>query len=500
MSCCRFAIETDTGKTVAITQLERHGKRKKGAYVCYDSDCRSYVFARLGPVKAHHFAHYSLTAQTGCKGKTNGESEEHIICKHWVARNSKYLMLGKQECPRCNAIVYEGIGEGWESEVEARVPGCKRTVDVMLSKIDKTGEISRLAVEIFHTHATDDDKYDELHKHGIKSCVELTTEDIMQFNENPTAVCHISTYNRRYEWCDECIQCERRAEAHRIHAEIRRQKEKEMARLYELQLEAQRKREQERQAEEQKIKQQEALQQAEEDEIKQQERQAEEEKIKQQEALQQAEEDEIKQQEALQQAEEDEIKQQEAQQEAQKKRDILREKYNQLNKEKIRKTKLRAVSKKKNDLLKKQTEFKDSMDKLKDAAENRDAITKQGFKLVIEHRKTIIDAKEQGMSGQKTTQKCKACHGQNWTHKEEMHEIKRNKFHVSEWNQMHAYHMGADAAYVLFCDACSIECSSCRESSQLDKVEQSGMCLYCYDSISQKIAHLNTRNLRLRKF
>jgi hypothetical protein len=522
MSCCSFAIDAATGKSVAITQVQRHGKRKRGTYVCYDADCRSAVFARLGDVKAHHFAHYSSQARTSCKGRSNGESAEHIICKHWVARNSEYLRFGKQECPQCNAVVYESLGAGWEAEVEARVAGCKRVVDVMLCKTDETGKILRVAVEIFHTHATDDDKYEELAEHGIKFCLEFQTKDILKFDENATAVCEVLTYNRTYQWCDSCILRERRAEATRLRqqraAEACKKREEE-AKIEQERGEAERKKRAEEQrkqrAEEAQIEQQiadaERRQRTEEAQIEQQIAETERKQRAEEQRKQRAEEAKIEQQRAeaekKQRAEEQMRKQAE-----QAKLERLR--YQEQGKKRAEQTKLerqRLEEKRKQcgktyqdhvtrlrDKYKKehrehkQAEYTDAMYQLNNALESNAAILHQASERVREHELAFRNVHKQGLS-RISSSACKGCLGANWTHSLQMHEIKQNQFTPAEWDLAHAYHRGTRPSYVFFCHACSIQCSSCGEQAQLEKVKIRGMCEECWVSKTQRISHLQRR-------
>ena len=218
----RVAIDRDSGKSILIADVPINNKRK-GAFLCFDSSCRMPVFARRGEVKAHHFAHYPNSQGLQCNGNSHGESETHVMCKNWVAVNFHRIRSGEEECSDCEEVRYLPLTAQSDTvaEIEAKVPGCKRVADVMLtSKLlpsrsymtQREGALHQIAIEIFHTHATDQDKYDELARHGIHKCVEFKTEDVIPcISSDKDEICRIKSNNRTKTWqCSVCAESAKR--------------------------------------------------------------------------------------------------------------------------------------------------------------------------------------------------------------------------------------------------------------------------------------------------
>lgn len=164
----QFAFCHATQKSVDVNSL-RKGTVRKGTFRCLDEECAEPVFARLGHKRTWHFAHYCEHASKRCKREASGggESEVHLKAKHLIATNVGSIAFIKDKCNMCKRQrPYAGTWE-CEAKVEERiatVPGTVRVIDVMLCT---KGGRPRFAVEVFHTHAVDDDKRYELDKLGL---------------------------------------------------------------------------------------------------------------------------------------------------------------------------------------------------------------------------------------------------------------------------------------------------------------------------------------------
>ncbi len=161
---------------------------KHKIYKCYD--CEEDLIPKLGKKNAHHYAHKS-------DSRCTGESWQHIYCKNLVARyyaNMRFLLA----CDKCSHKSTEIIGSDFRPE-EEKACG-KYKLDVGFTN---KGIITH-AIEIFHTHVTDEEKHKYLFQNSIKM-LEIKTSEILEqrdtiiYNRVPVfIICHID------KWCDNC--------------------------------------------------------------------------------------------------------------------------------------------------------------------------------------------------------------------------------------------------------------------------------------------------------
>jgi hypothetical protein len=99
------------------------------------------------------------------------------------------------------------------AEIEKRIPGTKRTADVLLvERSVATGYTKGLvAVEVFHTHEVDQGKLSDCIKAGVK-VVEVTADCVMQamtrhgdYSSCSANVVTLSSRCLKHGVCDECV-------------------------------------------------------------------------------------------------------------------------------------------------------------------------------------------------------------------------------------------------------------------------------------------------------
>jgi hypothetical protein len=162
-----FAVDVATNRLVLSDVAPKGGK-----YRCSDGECGAPVFLKRGDVIAAHFAHYPGADGARCPGKNGGETREHFECKHHVAKYINDYQFWKGGCGRCSYMEFYDISD-CTAHVEATVPGSNRKADVLLSRVGKTPSI----IEIFHTHAVDDEKRTEMNALNVP-IIEVTTASV----------------------------------------------------------------------------------------------------------------------------------------------------------------------------------------------------------------------------------------------------------------------------------------------------------------------------------
>lgn len=183
-----FAISSATGKIVRVRDCaDKSTKQKypKGTFKCID--CSEHVIPRRGDKRIWHFAHYSDQHKGKCPHKNGGETLAHYEAKHWIAENLHRCAFAIEQCPTCNRKKYfVGKKGGVQlqkcvAEVEKRVPGTHpkftRVADVLC--IDPKTYKAVAAIEVFHTHETELDKFRECEALGV-TVLEVTTEEIQR--------------------------------------------------------------------------------------------------------------------------------------------------------------------------------------------------------------------------------------------------------------------------------------------------------------------------------
>jgi hypothetical protein len=148
-------------------------------YVC--PGCRGGLDLRRTTVKEDggrynvpgYFAHYRRSST--CAGAT-GESLQHLRCKYYLQRYVGHYDFCLESCGGCADNLGLVTKSSWKVELEKRVviDGTLFVYDVLISR----GDRAVVAVEVLHTHKTEERKLECSAKHGIR-VVEVSTEDVL---------------------------------------------------------------------------------------------------------------------------------------------------------------------------------------------------------------------------------------------------------------------------------------------------------------------------------
>lgn len=177
-------------------------------YVCECPE-RHTVFLRKGPVVRPHFAHFS---DAKCKG--GGESAEHKAAKHRMrTMKGKYVFV-KEHCPRCGEQIIERCDDG-RVEIEVRSDDGRWWYDCVY--VSNSGR--RVALEIFHSHATTCEKIAATRAAGME-IAEFHAEEVNCMGEEGGSLRNLQAVER------ECERC-RQEEARKRAEEERKREEKE---------------------------------------------------------------------------------------------------------------------------------------------------------------------------------------------------------------------------------------------------------------------------------
>ena len=134
---------------------------------CVCLECGSKLEAHKGNVQRHHFQHYSVAE---CKGAY--ESQLHLLSKAIIEEN-KALMLpfyaGKYcSLPQKRQSFTEVVQECAQDDLQ---PDC------LCKYMDEHGKEQTLWVEIFYSHAVDDEKSRKIQERHI-ACVEIDVSSL----------------------------------------------------------------------------------------------------------------------------------------------------------------------------------------------------------------------------------------------------------------------------------------------------------------------------------
>lgn len=125
------------------------------SYAC--PSCDAPLVLRAGAVKTHHFAH---KADTAC----DGETLAHITAKLLIAKVIREHSMATSRinlecaCSECRILFEKSLPKDAFSSSQVEVPVGKYVCDVVAYK----GDEAVLAVEIFESHAVDDNKARDL--------------------------------------------------------------------------------------------------------------------------------------------------------------------------------------------------------------------------------------------------------------------------------------------------------------------------------------------------
>ena len=128
---------------------------KKRKYICLCPDAHA-VCLKQGPERAAHFAHIPVRGPDGdfipsCR--SGGESEEHIKAKLKLVEQRGDYSFCLKKCKVCKKKVMEDCRNG-TMKIEAWSGDKRWKYDVLYTRSDG----SKLALEVYHTHATGEKK------------------------------------------------------------------------------------------------------------------------------------------------------------------------------------------------------------------------------------------------------------------------------------------------------------------------------------------------------
>lgn len=175
-----FAIRKDTGEPVHISYFSQLPDKEKGKYRglkcnCICAACKRSLVAKMGEVKAPHFAHYVEKGTIlDCSAQKANESGLHQMAKK-IVKESIYINLPaieiEAECDpsrnvndekQCEPLHIKDEQMWYFSSAEMEVPCNGFTPDVYLH-----GEKTDLLVEIMVTHPVDDGKKERVKQAGL---------------------------------------------------------------------------------------------------------------------------------------------------------------------------------------------------------------------------------------------------------------------------------------------------------------------------------------------
>jgi len=170
-----------------------------GFYECYE--CKKRLIAKKGKILAHHFSHVSKSYgnEIGCSG---GESWQHQFCKNYIQKRSENVCI-EEKCYKCNLInkinCFEYIVK---IEYDYNSHGQKYRLDVAL--LNKNTNKIAICIEIHHTHASEQDKIQNIQSDGILFFEIKTSEFIDKYESNKEQI----TIGYIIKKCKLCIQKE----------------------------------------------------------------------------------------------------------------------------------------------------------------------------------------------------------------------------------------------------------------------------------------------------
>lgn len=185
-----FAIRKDTGEPIHISHFSQLPDEEKGKYRglkcnCICAACKRSLVAKMGEVKAPHFAHYVEKGTIlDCSAQKANESGLHQMAKK-IVKESTYINLPaieiEAECDpsrnandekQCEPLHIKDEQMWYFSSAEMEVPCNGFTPDVYLH-----GEKTDLLVEIMVTHPVDDEKKERVKQAGLPM-IEIDISDI----------------------------------------------------------------------------------------------------------------------------------------------------------------------------------------------------------------------------------------------------------------------------------------------------------------------------------
>lgn len=185
-----FAIRKDTGEPVHISYFSQLPDEEKGKYRglkcnCICAACKRSLVAKMGEVKAPHFAHYVEKGTIlDCSAQKANESGLHQMAKE-IVKESTYINLPAIEI-EAEYDLSRNVND--EKQCEPLHIKDKQTWHFSSAEVEKTckgftpdvylyGEKTDLLVEIMVTHPVGDEKKERVKQVGLPM-IEIDISDI----------------------------------------------------------------------------------------------------------------------------------------------------------------------------------------------------------------------------------------------------------------------------------------------------------------------------------
>lgn len=206
----QFALDTVSGTSLYVRDAKKR-RYDKDSFMCMDRNCGKPVHPVGGDSdRKWHFRHYRVdgdeSSAVACQGCGNLESREHLLAKHLLVKHNSHCRYVTNVCPqwRCTNRAYALGSQHMVAEVEIIVVGTKRKADVLLS--EAVSKRQRFAIEVFHTHAVDFQKEEDLKAVNV-GVLEVRASRVIQMlekAEHDTRTVYFEVEYCGRELCDDC--------------------------------------------------------------------------------------------------------------------------------------------------------------------------------------------------------------------------------------------------------------------------------------------------------
>ncbi len=185
--------------------------RKEGPFTCVE--CNQRLILKKGEIKAAHFAH---EADSVCKG----ESVYHKAAKRIISTHLKSFMF-MEVCKGCQVIMHNVAKMEYEfhkhTAAEEYAFG-KYRLDVGV--LNEQGVVVA-AIEVFHTHAVDADKYNTILAYNVP-VIEVGAKEVINAYESQSFLLTFHVH----KYCKVCTEQQRVKEIEKQTLQFSRQHKK----------------------------------------------------------------------------------------------------------------------------------------------------------------------------------------------------------------------------------------------------------------------------------
>ena len=176
-----MALCKEINKNIMIEDAD-----KKYKYFCFD--CDEKLIVRKGKINAHHYSHKS-------KSDCGGETCQHKYCKALISDffHNIVFCIFCDNCKSLEEIQFEKYE--YKSSIEYKFD--TYFIDVALINENKM----KCAIEIYHTHKTTDEKYNDIIKDNCKFIEICTSVILFDANNIKNNICKLKCENNK---CNKC--------------------------------------------------------------------------------------------------------------------------------------------------------------------------------------------------------------------------------------------------------------------------------------------------------